>query len=133
MTGAISVYRERFRPSARLEKPHLMLALNAIAGESDEEGRYLFTSLKQAFANLRTGRPGKMPAPVKGLQLDPLIEAGIAQALACSVVGGPDTVRAGVKAFAERWGADELIVTSSIFDHAKRKRSLEITAAAMAD
>ncbi|MBI1361738.1 MAG: MsnO8 family LLM class oxidoreductase [Alphaproteobacteria bacterium] len=131
MEGAISIYRERFRPSKRLARPYVMLGLNVIAGETDEEAKYLFTSLKQAFANLRLGRPGKMPPPVKTLELDPMIEAQLAHALSCSVVGGPEKVKAGVKAFAERTGADELMVTGSIFDHAKRVRSFEIAASAI--
>jgi luciferase family oxidoreductase group 1 len=131
MEGAISIYRERFKPSKRLSKSHVMLGLNVIAAESDEEAKYLFTSIQQAFANLRLGRPGKMPPPVERLELDPLVQAGIAQALSCSVVGGPDKVRAGIAAFAERTGADELMVTGSIWDHAKRLRSFEIAAGAI--
>jgi luciferase family oxidoreductase group 1 len=131
MEGASQIYRERFRPSKRLAKPYLMLGLNVIAAESDDEGKFLFTSIQQAFANLRLGRPGKMPPPVENLELDPMVQAGIAQALSCSVVGGPEKVRAGIEAFARRTGADELMVTGSIWDHVKRKRSFEIAAAAM--
>lgn len=131
MEGAIQIYRERFRPSARLAKPYVMLGLNVIAGETDDEARFLFTSLQQAFANLRLGRPGKMPPPVAHLDLEPAIHAGLAQALACSVVGGPDKVRDGIKTFAARTGADELMVTGSIWDHGKRLRSFEIASGAI--
>jgi luciferase family oxidoreductase group 1 len=131
MEGAIQIYRERFKPSKRLGKPYLMLGLNVTAAETDEEAKYLFTSIQQAFANLRLGRPGKMPPPVENLQLDPMVEAGIAQALSCSVVGGPEKVKAGIEAFAKRTGADELMVTCSVWDHAKRKRSFEIAASAI--
>ena len=131
LEGAIAIYRERFRPSKRLSKPYVMLGLNVIAAETDDEAKFLFTSIQQAFANLRLGRPGKMPPPVKNLQLDPMVEHGIAQALSSSVVGGPEKVRAGIEAFARRWGADELMVTGSIWDHAKRKRSFEIAAGAI--
>jgi hypothetical protein len=37
-------------------------------------------------------------------------------------------VRAGVKAFLARTQADEIIVACSVFNHEKRKRSLEIAA-----
>ena len=131
LEGAIEIYRERFRPSKRLAKPYVMLGLNVIAAESDDEARFLFTSLQQAFANLRLGRPGKMPPPVKDLQLDPMIEGQLAQALSCSVVGGPEKVKSGIAAFAKRMGADELMVTGSIFDHAKRVRSFELAAQAI--
>jgi luciferase family oxidoreductase group 1 len=131
MEGAIAIYRERFRPSKRLDKPYVMLGLNVIAGETDEEAKFLFTSLQQAFANLRLGRPGKMPPPVKDLKLDPMIENQLAHALSCSVVGGPEKVKAGIEAFAKRTGADELMVTGSVWDHAKRVRSFEIAAQAI--
>ena len=131
MMGAIEIYRERFRPSPRLQKPYVMLGLNVIGAETDDEAKLLFTSIQQAFANLRLGRPGKMPPPKVGLQLDPMVEHGIAQALSCSVVGGPDKVKRGIAEFVERTGADELMVTGSVWDHQKRLRSYEIAAAAI--
>ena len=45
-----------------------------------------------------------------------------------TVVGAPETVRRGLLAFAERTGADELMLTSQIYDHAARLRSFEIVA-----
>jgi alkanesulfonate monooxygenase SsuD/methylene tetrahydromethanopterin reductase-like flavin-dependent oxidoreductase (luciferase family) len=53
-------------------------------------------------------------------------------ALACSVVGGPETVRRGIEEFAARTGADELMVTAQVFDHAARLRSFEILAGVQA-
>ena len=131
MMDAIHIYRERFRPSPRLQEPYVMLGLNVIAAETDEDAKLQFTSIQQAFANLRLGRPGKMPPPRAGLQLDPMVEHGIAQALSCSVVGGPAKVKQGIADFIARTGADELMVTGSIWDHQKRKRSFEIAAASI--
>jgi luciferase family oxidoreductase group 1 len=128
MMGAIQIYRERFRPSPRLQKPHVMLGLNVIAAETDQEAKLLFTSIQQAFANLRLGRPGKMPPPKADLQLDPMVAHGITQALSCSVVGGPERVKRGIAEFVAQTGADELMVTGSIWDHQKRLRSFEIAA-----
>ncbi|MES2711779.1 MAG: LLM class flavin-dependent oxidoreductase [Pseudomonadota bacterium] len=131
MMQAIHIYRERFRPSERLGAPRVMLGLNVFAAETDGEARRLFSSLQQAFLNLRSGRPGKLPPPVDDLdaQLDPYARAMLDDALACSVVGGPEGVRRGIEAFAERTGADELMVTAQIYDHAARLRSFEILAA----
>ncbi len=131
MESAIQIYRERFRPSPRLQKPYVMLGVNVIGAETDDEAKLLFTSIQQAFANLRLGRPGKMPPPKADLQLDPMVEHGIAQALSCSVVGGPEKVKRGIAEFVERTGADELMVTGSVWDHQKRLRSYEIAAAAI--
>jgi luciferase family oxidoreductase group 1 len=130
MMDAVAIYRERFRPSERLAAPRVMLGVNVFAAETDAEARRLFSSLQQAFLNLRRGRPGKLPPPVDGLEdrLDPHARAMLAQALACSVVGGPETVRHGLEEFVARTGADELMVTAQIHDHAARLRSFGILA-----
>jgi luciferase family oxidoreductase group 1 len=127
---ALSIYRQRFRPSRQLAAPYVMLGVNIIAAETDEEARYLFSSLQQSFLNLRRGQPGKLPPPVADMdaQLDRYARAMLDDALACAIVGNPDAVRQGLAAFIERTGADELMVTANIFDHAKRKRSFQIVA-----
>ena len=132
MMRALDVYRQTFRPSARLEKPYAMLGYNVFAAETDEAARLLFTSVQQAFVNLRTGRPGKLPAPVEGYyeRLDAGAKSMIDAALACSAVGSPETVRATMDAFIARTGADELMVTSQIWDPVARVRSIELLAQA---
>ena len=131
MMDAIAIYRANFRPSDQLEHPYVMLGFNVFAADTDDQARLLFTSLQQAFVNLRSGRPGRLPPPVVGYEerLGPTERGMIAQALSSSAVGSPDTVRRGIEAFVERTGADELIVTSQIFDHTARLRSYEIVAA----
>ncbi|WP_274630448.1 LLM class flavin-dependent oxidoreductase [Arvimicrobium flavum] len=128
MQHAIDIYRSRFQPSERLSKPYLMLGLNVFAAETDAEARLLFSSLQQAFVNLRSGRPGKLLPPVENYAagLDPAARTMLDHALSCSIVGSPDRVRQELDAFVRRTGADELMVTAQIFDHAARKRSFEI-------
>lgn len=130
MLDAVSLYRARFRPSERCSAPYVMLGVNVCAAETDAEARRLFSSLQQAFLNLRRGRPGKLPPPIDGLDagLDPYARAMLDSALACSVVGAPETVRRGLEAFVASTGADELMVTAQIFDHEARKRSFKILA-----
>jgi luciferase family oxidoreductase group 1 len=132
---ALDIYRSRFQPSAQLQKPHVMLGLNVVAADTDAEARLMFSSLQQAFVNLRTGRPGKLPPPVPGFEetLDPQAKAMLDHALSCAVVGSPHTVRRGLDAFIARTGADELMVTAQVFDHAARKRSFEILATVHAE
>jgi luciferase family oxidoreductase group 1 len=126
---ALAIYRHRFEPSAALDKPHAMVAVNAFAAETDEEGRKLFTSLQQAFLNLRRGTPGPLPPPVDRLEdLLPHEQAGLEQALAYSLVGSPETIRRRLRAVVEETGADEIMVTGQIHDHAARLRSFEIVA-----
>lgn len=131
MMEAITIYRESFRPSAHLAKPHVMLGFNVFAADTDEEAVFHATSMQQAFVNLRLGRPGQLPPPVDGYteKLGPQERAVLASVLSCSAIGAPDTVRAAMDAFVARTGADELMVTSQIFDHAARLKSYEITAA----
>jgi luciferase family oxidoreductase group 1 len=130
MMPAMKIYRERFRPSAQLALPHVMLGVVVVAAETDEEARFLFSSLQQSSLNNRTGHPGRVPPPVADFEasLDPYARAILADALGAAIVGSPDTVRRGLEDFVGRTGADELMVTANIFDHAKRKRSFEIVA-----
>ncbi len=135
MMTAIELYRSRFRPSGETAAPHVMLGLNVFAADTDGEARRLFTSLQQAFVNLRRGQPGPLPPPVDDIEalLSPLERSMLAHSLSCAVVGSPETVRRGLDAFIARTGADELMITAQIFDHAARLRSFELTAAARRD
>jgi luciferase family oxidoreductase group 1 len=130
MMEAMSIYRDRFRPSPQLAVPNVMLGVNIVAAETDAEARFLFSSLQQSFLNIRSGRPGRLPPPVEDFdrQIDRYGRAMLADALSCAIVGAPDTVSSGLDNFVRRTGADELMVTANIFDHAKRKRSFEIVA-----
>jgi len=130
MMEAIGIYRERFKPSAQLSAPNVMLGVNIVAADTDAEARFLFSSLQQSFLNIRSGRPGKLPPPIEDFdqRIDRYGAAMLTDALACAIVGAPGTVRRGIEAFVERTGADELMVTANIFDHAKRKRSFQIVA-----
>lgn len=130
---AIDIYRSAFRPSRQLQVPYVMLGFNVIAAETDEAARLLATSVQQAFVNLRSGRPSQLPPPKPGYdsQLDPAEQALLQQVLSCSAIGSPQTVRGAVQSFVERTGADELIVTSQIYDPGARMRSYGILAEAV--
>ena len=132
MERALEIYRARFQPSQYLDRPYVMLGLNVVAASTDAEAKYLFSSLQQAFVNLRSGRPGRLPPPLADYEsgLEPAARALLAQALSCAVVGAPQTVGRGIEAFLARTGADELMVTAQVFDHAARVRSFELLAAA---
>jgi luciferase family oxidoreductase group 1 len=127
---ALHIYRSHFRPSATLDAPYAMAAFNIIAAETDAEAEYLASSMQQSFVSLRTGNPRQMPPPVEGYRasLPPSYAAMLDNVLSASAIGAADTVKAGVAAFIERTKADEIIVACSVFDHQKRKRSLEIAA-----
>jgi luciferase family oxidoreductase group 1 len=133
LEAALHYYRQGFRPSEQLDKPYVILGVNACAADTDEEARFLFSSTQQAFVNLRTGRAGRLPPPKANYaeSLEPAYRAILDGVLSEAVVGGPETVRKGLTDFAGRHGADELILTTQVFDHGKRVRSFEVVAEAM--
>jgi luciferase family oxidoreductase group 1 len=132
LNEALAVYRSRFRPSEQLERPYAMAGLNVFAAETDAEARRLFTSVQQQFLNLRRGNPGRLPPPVDDITAiaSPMELAGVERALACSLVGGPETIRAGLRAFVDRTGVDEVMATALIHEHAARLRSFTLLAEA---
>lgn len=129
MMRAAETYRAQFQPSDRLAKPHLMFGLNIVASETDAKAAVLATSILQAFQALRAGRPAPLPPPNADPALLATLEARPGP-LAEAIIGAPATVEARLADFIARTGADEIMVTSSIFDHAARLRSFEIVAAA---
>ena len=110
-----------------------MAAINVIAADSEAEALRLFTTPQQSFTNLVRGRPGRLPAPVDDIETvwTPVEKAHAMRMLARSVVGAPEQVRAGVAAFVEETGVDEVIVASAIFDHGARRHSVELLAEAV--
>ena len=107
-----------------------MLGFNVFAADTDAEAQWRATSMQQAFINLRTGNPTKLKPPVEGYLdlLGPGERGMLDSVLSCSAIGSPATVAHQLKAFIERTGADELMLTSQIFDHQARLRSYEIAA-----
>jgi luciferase family oxidoreductase group 1 len=125
---ALQVYRERFQPSAQLDRPHAMVGINVIAADTDEEARHLFTSAQQSFANLFRGARGKLQPPIDDIESywSPHEKAQAMNMLSCSFVGAPKTVQDGLETFIAQTGADEVMVAAAIYDHSKRLRSYEI-------
>ena len=135
MMDAIALYRARFRPSDQCAQPYVMLGFNVFAADTDDEAAYRATSMQQAFVNLRSGRPGRLPVPKRGYydQVGPQERALLDAVLSCSAVGSPATVRLRMRDFIARTGADELMITCQMFDHAQRLQSYELVAALHAD
>ena len=132
LMAALAIYREKFRPSAQLAKPYAMVGANVIAADTDAEARRLFTSAQQAFTNLLRGARGQLRPPIDNIESywAPHEKAQAMRMLACSFVGSPATVRAGLERFVADTGADEVIVAAAIYEHAARLRSYELLAEA---
>ncbi|WP_418317430.1 LLM class flavin-dependent oxidoreductase [Piscinibacter sakaiensis] len=133
MMQAIELYRQQFRPSRERAKPYVMLGFNVFAADSDDEAAFRATSWQQAFVNLRSGRPSTLPPPVEGYldSVGPQQRMLLDSVLSCSAIGAAPAIDAAIRRFIERTGADELMITSQIFDHAARLRSYQIVAETM--
>jgi luciferase family oxidoreductase group 1 len=127
---ALRLYRETFRQSAGMEKPYAMIGVAVICAESDERARWLASSGALSFLRLRTGRPGPFPTPEEAAAYPyTSSERRIAESrLSNQVLGAPDTVRRGLDDLLAATGADELMVTTMVHDHAERLRSYEFVA-----
>lgn len=123
--AALATYREHFQPSAGLEQPHAMLGINAYVAESKDQAHYLATSHQQAFLNLIRGKPGPMPPPVEDMSALwlPHEKHQVMSTLAGTLIGDELSVAQQLAELIERTGADELIVSSSIFDQDRRRDS----------
>ncbi len=131
---AAAVYRQTFRPSEAMPEPHFMMAINVFAAGSDEEGRYLRTSMQQAFARLRTGKPGPLPRPVDDVdaEIGRDMRTMVDEALRISAVGAPATIEDQLRTLIDRHEPDEVIFTGQIHDHAARLNSFRIAAEILA-
>lgn len=129
---ALRVYREGFRPSAQLERPYAMAAINVFAADSDAEAGRLSTSMQQSFAAVVAGKPGRLKPPVDDITtvLDERQIAAVESRLTWAAIGGEATVRGKLSEFIALTGVDEVMVTGMIFDLEARLRSLEVTAKA---
>jgi luciferase family oxidoreductase group 1 len=125
---AIALYRERFQPSAQLEKSHAMAGVNVILADTDAEACRLFTSIQMRFVGMFRGDRGLLQPPIDDIETywTPMEKMQASRMLACSFVGSPETVRAGLRDLIARTGVDELIVASAIYDPAAKLKSYEM-------
>jgi luciferase family oxidoreductase group 1 len=127
---ALTVYRERFKPSPHLNRPYTMVAANVFAADTDHEARRLFTSAQQSFVNLRRGMPTRVPPPIDDITAyaSPFEIAQVNHALSCSAVGSSEAVETALRAFIKETGADEIMLSGHFYDHQARLQSFEIAA-----
>lgn len=125
---ALDIYRRTFKPSKQLDRPYAMVGVNVVAAETDEEAQRLFTTVQQSFTNLVRGSGGKLQAPIDNIEeyWTPAEKRAASRMLEHSIVGSRETVRRGLESFVELTNADELMVVTSLYDHAARVRSYEI-------
>lgn len=131
---ALEIYRNNFTPSAILDKPHVMVALNVFAADTEDEAYRLATSQKLQFLNLIRGQMRKLHPPVDDIEAiwNPHEKAVIQRQLSYSMIGTHHTVKEKLQQFYAQTKADEFIVSAQIYDQQARLRSIEILAEVMA-
>jgi luciferase family oxidoreductase group 1 len=128
---ALQIYRERFQPSAQLDKPYTMVGIMGVIADTDEEAVYHFTSSQQQFVNLRRNVRGPFPKPVQSMDgiWNDMERMGVEHALSFAIVGSPTTAQQQLSRFLEATKADELIISTPIHDFGARLKSIEHFAA----
>jgi luciferase family oxidoreductase group 1 len=132
MIQALEIYRSTFRPSLYLEKPYVMLGFNVFAADTDKEAHLLASSMQQSFINLRSGNPTQLPPPINNFvdQIGGAERALLNQVLSCTAIGTAQKVLDDIQAFSVKTEADELMLTSQIYDHQSRLKSYKLAATA---
>lgn len=129
---ALAIYRHQFQPSPYLDQPYVMVACNVFAADTEEEARLLASSQQQSFLALRSGRPSRFPPPVEGYfeSLPNTAQVMLSDVQRVAAIGTSDQVRDSLRALLARTQADEIIISSAIFDPDARKHSVTIAAEA---
>jgi luciferase family oxidoreductase group 1 len=128
---ALALYRQHFRPSEVLDRPYAMVAAAVVCADTDDRARFLAGSGALSFLKLRSGRPGPLPSPeeAEAYPYTHLDRAFILDRQATQIVGAPDTVGRGLADLAQATAADELMLTTMVFDPADRLHSFDLIAA----
>ena len=127
---ALALYRQSFRPSRWLDRPQAMVAVSVICADTDERARWLSGPAALSFLQLRAGRPQPLASPAEAAAY-PYSErerAFAAERFAGQALGSPDTVSRQLAQLVERTGADELMLTTMVYDISDRIRSFELVA-----
>jgi luciferase family oxidoreductase group 1 len=127
---ALAIYRQDFGPSKVLDKPYAMVAANVVVANTDKEAQRLFTSSQLGVLEFQRGKRPKLMPPVDSMDglWSPAEEAGVESFLRYAFVGSPSTVATGLSNFLNETGADELIITTRVYDMDARLRSFELLA-----
>ncbi|PIC97499.1 LLM class flavin-dependent oxidoreductase [Sporosarcina sp. P26b] len=130
MMQALQIYHQNFQASKDLQKPHAMMGVNLIAADTDEKAQYLATSMQQQFLNIRQGKMIQFQPPIDDIdaQWSPFEQEAVAQQSQSPsvIIGSPETVKRKLEEFVDMTKANELIISSGIFNHEDRLRSYEI-------
>jgi luciferase family oxidoreductase group 1 len=129
---AFAAYRAAFRPSAQFDKPHAILAVSALVAPTEEEAKFLSSSQAVSWALFHSGEMRKLvdPQTATDWKLTPQQQAIIDKQGRLWIAGDPQQVKTVIEEQAEAAGADEVIVTTTVWSHEHRLRSYRLLAEA---
>jgi luciferase family oxidoreductase group 1 len=129
---AMRAYREAFSPTGALERPHAIIALSVFCADTTEAAELMASSMRLSFAQLRTGRPGRLPSPEQAMaHVFTADEQAVSDLYAnLMIVGTPAQVRARIEDVVAQTAADEVMVVTHAYEVAARIRSYELVAQA---
>jgi luciferase family oxidoreductase group 1 len=127
---ALELYYENFQPSEDYKEPYAMVAVNVIAADTDEEAELLATSIKQSFLNMMRNTPSQLQPPVKNLDelMSPYEKAVLEKQLGSTIIGSPINVKKKLQSFLDETKADEIMVSTMVYDHNARLYSHQLVA-----
>jgi luciferase family oxidoreductase group 1 len=129
---AMRIYRDNFRPSVSHDKPYAILGTHVVCADSDEEAERLAATVDLNIVRRAKGEFMPLASPEDALAYDytPVDRARMAQNRSKLSVGAPSTVKARLAPLIEATKADEVMVTTMVYDHEARKHSYELLARA---
>jgi len=129
---AFAAYRAAFQPSPQFDKPHAILAVSALLAPTADEAKFLSTSQAVSWALFHSGEERKLMSPEDAAtrRLTPQQQAIVEKQTKLWIVGDPLQVKAAIEAQAAAAGADEVMVTTTVWSHELRLRSYQLLAEA---
>jgi luciferase family oxidoreductase group 1 len=120
--AAAELYLNTFRSSESLNKPHLMVAVQVIAAETDAAAQRLFTTPQQRFLRLIRNQPVESLPPVDSMEdlWQPYEREAVEARLAQAIVGSDDKVKAGLELLLQETHANEVIAVTDTWSHQDR-------------
>ncbi|WP_293782774.1 LLM class flavin-dependent oxidoreductase [uncultured Pedobacter sp.] len=127
---AVSIYKNNFKPSEFLQEPYVMACVNVVAADTDEEAERLSSSVKRMFLGVITGRREMLKPAVDDINVywDRMEKEAVEQMLYYSFIGSAETIKENLTAFVSKYGINEVMSTSHIYDRKAKLHSNEIFA-----
>lgn len=129
---AVRLYKEAFRPSVLSDTPHAILATAAVAAPTEDEAERMASTIDFNYVRRSQGTylPLASPDEAMAYAYSPPEERARLSNRRRLFVGTPERVRETLGGFAQAIGADEIMITTAVFDQAAKLRSYELLAQA---